>query len=246
MEIISSRENKKVKEARKLLTKKYRQQSYLIEGFHLFDEAVKTGARLISVFVSADKVDRVSDNLQDAELIVVTDDVLKSLSDAETPQGIIAEVAKSSDTADFAGDKFLVLENVQDPGNVGTMVRTADAAGFSAVFVVGDTADIYSPKVVRSMQGSHFHLPVIKIAERELFDSLKTASIPILTTTLSTKSVSYKSVKNPRFALVMGNEGNGVSELALEQADTLVHIEMPGQAESLNVAVAAGILMFSL
>lgn len=245
MEIIRSKDNQKIKEAKKLLTKKGRKQTgnYLIEGFHLLEEAQKAQVEMIQIFVEEAKEDKLPQNLENLNL--VSEEVLRTLSDTGSPQGVVAVVKKGT-VSDFEFSKVLIMENVQDPGNVGTMVRTADAAGFSAVFVVGDTADIYSPKVMRSMQGSHFHLPVVKIAEQELFDSLKTAEIPILTTTLSKKSVSYKSVKNPRFALVMGNEGNGVSELALEQADTLVHIEMYGHAESLNVAVAAGILMFSL
>lgn len=247
MEIITSKDNKKVKEARKLLTKKYRKNSYLIEGFHLFEEAVKAGNEILQVFVEEEKFDRLSLALTEKLSVnMVSREVLKSLADSDSPQGIIAEVKKCETELDFSGSKYLVLENVQDPGNVGTMIRTADAAGFSGVILLGNTADIYSSKVMRSMQGSNFHLPVIQMEPSLLFGQLKKAGLSVLTTTLSANSVSYQSVNARRFALVMGNEGAGVSEEAVNQADILVHIDMPGQAESLNVAVAAGILMFSL
>ena len=239
MEIIRSKDNSKIKNARKLLSRKGRKQSgtYLIEGFHLLEEAEKSGAEIRQIFLSESK----EADLANAQL--VSDEVLKSLSDTGTPQGVVAEV-KINPPQKENFEKVLILENVQDPGNVGTMVRTADAAGFSAVYSVGETADIYSPKVMRSMQGSNFHLPIFQADDLE--EVLAELDLPVLTTTLSQNSVSYKEVKAEKFALIMGNEGQGVSEQAIARADTVVHIDMPGQAESLNVAVAAGILMFSL
>ena len=227
MEIISSKDNKKIKEARKLLTKKYRKNSYLIEGFHLLEEALKAGRSIKQIFVEENKLTKLTEMIGSE----------KSLTDLSV---------NLEEVIDFSAAKFLLLENVQDPGNVGTMIRTADAAGFSAVILLGETADIYSPKVMRSMQGSNFHLPLVRMAKEDCFAQLKKAGISILTTTLSANSVSYKIINEPHFALIMGNEGAGVSDEAIKAADKLVHIDMPGQAESLNVAVAAGILMFSL
>lgn len=246
MEVIRSKENKKVKEARKLLMRKHRKSAYLIEGFHLLEEALAAKNHILQVFVEEGKEDKLPSGLTDLSVNFVSKEVLKSLADSENPQGVIAEVEKKENSLDLSGSRFLVLENVQDPGNVGTMIRTADAAGFDAVFVLRDTADIYSPKVLRAMQGSNFHLPVLHVSQEWLFEQIKKAGISLLTTTLSADSVTYKSVSCSRFALVMGNEGSGVSDFAISQADLLVHIDMPGQAESLNVAVAAGILMFSL
>jgi TrmH family RNA methyltransferase len=236
----------------------------LIEGFHLLEEAVKSGAEILQIFADASKSEKISaltasselrskrENAQgeiaDLSVTFVSADVLKSLSDAGSPQGVVAEIAQSEpiDLKISAG-KVLILEDVQDPGNVGTMVRTADAAGFDAVFTTTDTADIYSPKVMRSIQGSHFHLPVLTgLAVDEIFTRVKSANLEFLVTTLSDQSVSHREISAKQFALVMGNEGAGVSDFAVDSADQLVHIDMPGQAESLNVAVAAGILMFSL
>ena len=234
------------------MSKKGRKQTgnYLIEGFHLLTEALKFGQSVLTIFVSADKVEKFLSALTEfetsAEIIEVTPEVLKTLADSETPQGVVA-VVKKTEAFDFDMKKVLVLENVQDPGNVGTMVRTADAAGFDAIFTTTGTADIYSAKVMRSMQGSNFHLPIIDGVDIEnLFSQFHQADLPIFVTTLADKSVSHKQVQAENFALVMGNEGNGVSDFASQNADKLIHIDMPGQAESLNVAVAAGILMFSL
>lgn len=239
MEIITSRENSRVKEARKLLQKKYRNQSecYLIEGFHLLEEAMKSKAKIEQLFVEADKFDKLPADL--SEYLLVNADVLKSLSDTGHPQGVVAVVSKSESSFPD-GDRLLILENIQDPGNVGTLIRTADAAGFDGVICVGETADIYSPKVLRSAQGSHFHFPVKAVAEIDYTDFEH-----LLVTTLSKASVDYRTVRLDRFALVLGNEGAGVSDKAIEAAEQLIHISMPGQAESLNVAVAGGIIMFS-
>ena len=136
---------------------------------------------------------------------------------------------------------------MQDPGNVGTIIRTADAAGFTGVIVSDKSADIYSLKTLRSMQGSHFHLPIYRMASQRLLEEAKEAGIPVLATTLSKDSVDYRELPlMENFVLVMGNEGQGISSLMAESADQLVHISMKGQAESLNVAVAAGILIFHL
>ena len=115
------------------------------------------------------------------------------------------------------------------------------------VFLSDKSADIYNQKTLRSMQGSHFHLPIYRGPILDMVEACKKQGVPVLATTLSDVSVDYKAVKTDgNFALVMGNEGQGISQEMAESADQLVHISMPGQAESLNVAVAAGILMFSL
>ena len=174
--------------------------------------------------------------------------MLKELCETQTPQGIVAEVAKQSQALpESLSGKYLLLEDVQDPGNVGTMIRTADAAGYDGVFLSDKSADIYNQKTLRSMQGSHFHLPIYRGPILDMVEACKKQGVPVLATTLSDISVDYKAVKTDgNFALVMGNEGQGISQEMAESADQLVHISMPGQAESLNVAVAAGILMFSL
>jgi len=182
------------------------------------------------------------------QTVWVSEDILLDLADSQTPQGIVAVVQKEEvGQADFSQGKFLFLEDVQDPGNVGTIIRTADAAGFTGVIVSDKSADIYSLKTLRSMQGSHFHLPIYRMSSQTLLEKAKKAGIPVLATTLSKDSVDYRELPPiENFVLVMGNEGQGISPLMAESADQLVHISMKGQAESLNVAVAAGILIFHL
>ena len=121
---------------------------------------------------------------------------------------------------------------------------TADAAGFDGVMLSKASADLYSLKTLRSMQGSHFHIPIWKLDREELFERASQSNLAVLATTLSEASIDYR--QTDQFILVMGNEGNGISQEMATQADQLVHIPMPGRAESLNVAVAAGILMFHL
>lgn len=240
--MITSKDNSRIKTAKKLYKKKNRRNTYLIEGVHLYEEACQSDCEIKQVFVT-EKFSHLPN------VTLVSDEVMKFLSDAATPQGIITEV--SLPTYQFTPSmlaKLLVLENVQDPGNVGTMIRTADAAGFSGVVLTKGSADIYSPKVLRTMQGSHFHLPVFQEMDAiSLYQQLKKEGVTVIATTLSDKSVNYSTIQTPeKFALVMGNEGSGINSETADIANILAHIHMPGQAESLNVAVAAGILMFFL
>ena len=245
MTIITSKANSVVKNAKKLHQKKYRKSAYLIEGWHLFEEAVQAGVTIEKIFALESYRDQL---VAFPQTVWVSEDILLDLADSQTPQGIVAVVQKEEiGQADFSKGKFLFLEDVQDPGNVGTIIRTADAAGFTGVIVSEKSADIYSLKTLRSMQGSHFHLPIYRMSSQALLKETKEAAIPVLATTLSKDSVDYRELPPiENFVLVMGNEGQGISPLMAESADQLVHISMKGQAESLNVAVAAGILIFHL
>ena len=245
MTIITSKANSVVKNAKKLHQKKYRKSAYLIEGWHLFEEAVQAGVTIEKIFALENYLDQLAAFPQ---TVWVSEDILLDLADSQTPQGIVAVVQKEEvEQTDFSQGKFLFLEDVQDPGNVGTIIRTADAAGFTGVIVSEKSADVYSLKTLRSMQGSHFHLPIYRMSSQRLLEEAKEAAIPVLATTLSKDSVDYRELSSiETFVLVMGNEGQGISPLMAESADQLVHISMKGQAESLNVAVAAGILIFHL
>ena len=245
MTIITSKANSVVKNAKKLHRKKYRKSAYLIEGWHLFEEAVQAGVTIEKIFALENYQEQLA---AFSQTVWVSEDILLDLADSQTPQGIVAVVQKEEvEQADFSQGKFLFLEDVQDPGNVGTIIRTADAAGFTGVIVSDKSADIYSLKTLRSMQGSHFHLPIYRMSSQALLKETKEAGIPVLATTLSKDSVDYRELPPiENFVLVMGNEGQGISPLMAENADQLVHISMKGKAESLNVAVAAGILIFHL
>ena len=245
MTIITSKANSVVKNAKKLHQKKYRKSAYLIEGWHLFEEAVQAGVTIEKIFALESYREQLA---AFSQTVWVSEDILLDLADSQTPQGIVAVVQKEEvEQTDFSQGKFLFLEDVQDPGNVGTIIRTADAAGFTGVIVSDKSADIYSLKTLRSMQGSHFHLPIYRMTSQALLEEAKEVAIPVLATTLSKDSVDYRELPSiENFVLVMGNEGQGISSLMAESADQLLHISMKGKAESLNVAVAAGILIFHL
>lgn len=243
--IISSKANPIIKKTKKLLQKKHRKNSYLIEGWHLFEEAQKSKQPILTVFLTEEL-----ENFKNSEcpIYIVTPEVLKELTESPSPQGIVAEIAMPDSPLPLSQKgKYLLLEDVQDPGNLGTMIRTADAACFDGVILSEKTVDLYNQKTLRSMQGSHFHLPVWRTDVYSFCQTIQSNGVPVLATTLSKDSIDYKALpQNDSFVLVMGNEGRGISDEMAALANQLVHINMPGQAESLNVAVAAGILIFSL
>ena len=226
-------QNPMVKAAAELKQKKYRQQQglFLAEGLRTVEEAVRYGA-VQSIFYTAIEDDRTRAVLEEAaakqiKLVCVSDKVLKKIADTETPQGIIAVCEMRSKRLDdflASGKMLLVLDRVTDPGNIGTMLRTADAAGVGGLLLLQGCADIYAPKTVRASMGSLFHLPVLSgLSEELLVQAARKAGYELLVTCL---------------------EANGVSPALLAAADKRVFIPMQGRAESLNVAMAAGIVMF--
>ncbi|MGX7204185.1 TrmH family RNA methyltransferase [Enterococcus pingfangensis] len=251
MKEIQSSKNTLIKETKKLQQKKYRQQTqnYLLEGFHLIQEAQTAGVVLKEVFVSQRGLNEwsawIEENL--AEYYLVSDEVLKSLASQPAPQGMIAVAEMpQKEELDFSG-AWLLLDNVQDPGNVGTMIRTADAAGFSGVILGQGSADLYNPKTLRSTQGSLYHLKISNQDLTEIIPQFQQAGSPVFGTALDKEAKDYlTATKMENFALVMGNEGQGMSPELLALTDQNLYITIKGQAESLNVAIAAGVLMFHL
>ncbi len=232
--VITSKDNKRIKEIRKLLTKKGRTkaQQFLIEGEHLIEEAIQFGAHIEEIFVLE------TDTFNfDLKTTVVTKDVMSSLSKLVTPPGIIAVVRM--ETKSIESDRVLAIDGIQDPGNLGTLIRTADAFNFKRILIGKNTVDPYSDKVLRSSQGSHFH---VSLEDVDLIEVMQNFNGTILTTDLSGESLTDK-ITDEKIMIVLGNEGQGVSEEVLAAANYKVKIDMPGDAESLNVAVAGGILM---
>lgn len=254
MEKLTSIHNQHVKNWKKLQTKKYRRQTgtYLLDGWHLVSEAAQSGNQILQLIGTDEQLTAHPDlqSLTD-EVYEVTEEVMQHITDTVTPQGIAAVV--SLPDAHVVPNKeslhggWLFLDRVQDPGNVGTMIRTADAAGFTGVVAGHRSADIFSPKVVRSMQGSQFHLKLYEGDLTKWITDFKEIAAPVYGTQLNPQAKSFRDVEpGGTFALVMGNEGQGMSERLLSQTTTNLYIPMSGQAESLNVAVSAGILMFQL
>jgi RNA methyltransferase, TrmH family len=246
---IHSIKNQQVKEWKKLLTKKERDKTgtFMVEGFHLVEEALKQKQNILHLIVSENVELPTKWNYDEMSITIVTDEIIKALSDTETPQGIIAICQRETlEMASLTGKSFILIDALQDPGNVGTIIRTADAAGIDAVIVGTGSVDVYNPKVLRSAQGSHFHLPIINGDLQEWVDKLTKEGIPVYGTSLE-NGQSYTEIKpQPTFALIVGNEGSGVSKQLLEQTTKNLYIPIYGQSESLNVAVASGILLYYL
>ncbi len=251
---VTGLQNPVVKAATELKQKKYRTQNglYLAEGLRTAEEAVAYKAVETLFYVATDD-ERTMRLLEDAaaqniKLVCVSENVMKKIADTETPQGIIAVCKMRQPKLEnllASGKMLLVLDRVGDPGNIGTMLRTADAAGIGGLVLLKGCADIYAPKTVRSSMGSLFHIPVLSgVSEQEFVSAAKKAGYDLLVTCLDGADNLYKADLSGRIAFVMGNEAGGVSESLLAQADKRVYIPMAGKAESLNVAMAAGIVMF--
>ena len=249
MESISSPKNEKIKELVKLQTAKGRKKAgmYLLEGEHLVEEAIKERAQIKLIVVTGNRLEDYENLLvqTDVQVLVVSQDVFHKLSMTETTQGILAVVEIVKQEILPNKGRFIVLDAVQDPGNLGTIVRTADAAGFDAVVIGTGTVDLYNDKVLRSMQGSHFHIPVFQANLQEYLPILKEKGVQVAVTALHRDSKDYSVLQGATdVAIVVGNEGQGVSEDVIDLADVVVTIPMFGKAESLNVAIASALLMY--
>lgn len=247
-EIISIK-NQFIKNLKKLHQKKNREREgkYLLEGFHLVEEALKHQAKVECVLVEHETYTNYATWFAQfaVEVVLVSDEVLKSVSELPTPQGMIAVVLKQEKTPIEITGKWLLLDQVQDPGNVGTLIRTADAAGFQGVFLGQGTADIYSTKVLRSMQGSNYHLPILSGKLSTFIEELIKNNYAVYGTELNQAAVIYTRIPvQEKVAIILGNEGQGVQAEILRLTKQNLYIPIYGKAESLNVGVAGGILMY--
>ncbi|MGR3741619.1 TrmH family RNA methyltransferase [Companilactobacillus sp. DQM5] len=250
MQQITSKKNDIIKEIKKLDAKKQRKKSnlYVIEGLHLIEEALKYNVNIKQALVT-DKyinhrlVKEYYDNSYE-----ITEELAEYISDTKTPQGIfaVAEIEQENKFNNYNG-KWVLLDNVQDPGNVGTIVRTADAAGFSGVLLGDNTADVYQGKVQRSMQGSQFHIPIVVADTKYIMNEFKKKNISVWATEVNKNAKPVNELEKPNdILIVMGNEANGLNKEILLLADEQVYIPIFGKAESLNVGVAASVMMYHL
>jgi len=243
--VIESLKNPKVKALKKLLTKKEREKTkrFMVEGFHLVEEALNVEA-VVELVITPSTTLPAEWDIDAKEVTCVTEEIFKELSDTETPQGILAVCKQPVSEFQSSFQRVLLIDAVQDPGNLGTIIRTADAANLDAVILGKGTVDVFNSKVIRSTQGSIFHIPIVKRDLTEMIQELKQLSIPVYGTSLQ-NSTPYRDVERTNsFAIIVGNEGNGVSQEVLKQTDHNLYIPIYGKAESLNVAIAAGILMY--
>ncbi len=247
MKRIESLSNSLVKYWKKLATtRKERDQSgeFLVEGFHLVEEALQ-GTDVLNLIVREGVEIPATWNVDNIYMVEVTAAIAAELAETERTQGIFAHCKQPDFEVKSSWKKFLLIDAVQDPGNVGTMIRTADAAGMDAVILGKGSADPFNPKTIRSTQGSIFHLPVLRGELIDWVEQLQERDIPIYGTALDATSVVYNQVqKTPSFAVIMGNEGSGISKELLTKTTKNVIIPIMGGAESLNVAVATGIVLY--
>ncbi|MDO4814545.1 MAG: RNA methyltransferase [Gemella sp.] len=243
--MIYSTNNPRIKNISKLKDIKNikKQQKYIIEGLHLLEEAINS--KVVELIIKSESFDKnINFDISGIEVITIDEKATKLLSDTVTSQGIFAICKIEEKELDISKyNNILVLDKIQDPGNLGTIVRTADAFNFDAIILSKGTTSLYAPKVMRSMQGSNFHINCFDNIDLPLFlDSLQ--NFDILATSLDTnESLEDIQTIKSKCAIILGNEANGVSTETLNKVNRKVKINMPGQAESLNVAVAAGIMM---
>lgn len=245
---ILSIQNEYFKKVMKLKQRKYREEFglFLVEGERSCRDAMSSGFALESVIMTEAFYDAHQDAFSSVFCIVTTDKIFANLSDTKSPQGVMA-VANIPDARTLTGKRYVYCDSVQDPGNAGTIIRSADAFGFDGVIFSVGSVDVFSPKTIRSSMGSVFHVVVIPNANTSYLQDAKNAGYFVTASALYGDSVSISDMKcHDKQILVIGNEGNGVSEEILNLSDEIVHIPMQGAAESLNAGVAASILMYEV
>ncbi len=241
--MITSTKNEKVKYWKKLQTKKGRMKEgkFFIEGYHLVEEVVSSDWNVEELIFAEGTP--IPDWGKSLPIQHVHGAVFNHLSQTKTPQGIAA-VVHIREGREIVGAPLLLIDAIQDPGNLGTIIRTADAAGFSGIILGKGTVDVFNDKVIRSTQGSLFHIPIMQGDLEEAIPKLKAEGYSVWASALEGAEI-YNSVSpDGKLALILGNEGSGIQKPLLKLADKIVKIPIYGKAESLNVSIAAGILMY--
>lgn len=257
--MITAKDNEKVKYTKSLLKSKNRnkESKFIIEGYRILTLAIECRAELDYVFINED-FEKKEEHIKflyvlkskNIKLYKTTNKIFNDLVDTESTQGILGVVRfKQRNIEESLTDnhKFvLILDRIQDPGNMGTIIRTADAAGVDVIIALKGCVDIYNPKVIRSTMGSIFDMNVIHATHEEAVRLLKLKNFDIVSSYLDTNNY-YNTVEyNYKTALVIGNEANGINDELVSKSDVLVKIPIYGKAESLNAAISSAILMYEI
>ncbi len=254
MQVISSKDNELIKHIKKLKDKKHRDESneYIIEGVKLIEEAVKEKARIKKIIVCEDTTrtyeipTNIMYEIAKYECVYVTNKVFASITQVTNPQGIMAIIEKGDTNVpiDYTQDIIVALDDVQDPGNLGTILRTVDSIGLNQIIVSKGTADAFNSKVVRSTMGAIFRVKIIEVENLpQSIKEMRKHHFKLMVTSLQTENSIY-DIKFNKKIIVIGNEANGVSKEIQEMADEKAKIPMLGKTESLNASVAAGVVMY--
>ncbi|MBO3400131.1 TrmH family RNA methyltransferase [Clostridium perfringens] len=246
---IESKNNNLFKEIKKLKEKKHRikRNKYLIEGLRFVEEAIKSKVSIDSIIFTESFKEKNPDLFlkinENIKLIQMNEALLKQLCSTENPQGIVGVINMQNKELK-SGELVVLVDKVQDPGNMGTIIRTAHAAGAAGIVMTKGTVDIYNDKTLRSTMGSIFYIPIVEDDSLDFVKSLKKEGYKLVVSSLQGKNNFFEENLQGKVMIAVGNEGNGVSEEVYDIADIKVKIPMPGEAESLNVAVATSIMIY--
>lgn len=246
---ITSLSNDKIKYLQSLKDKKqrYSEQKYLIEGYHLVEEAYQ--AQLLETIITTDE--KINSHFKDIDVIIVNDKIINLLATTTNPQnilGVVKMVNYDLDSLKITNNfKAILLDDINDPGNLGTIIRTAGALGYQMIFLSKTCVDLYNEKVLRATQGVIYKIPIIRTDLLDVIKMLKKHHIKTYVTSLDEDTKLLEEIKfADKFALCFGNEAHGVSKEVLDSADAKIKIMMQNGVESLNVAICAGIIMYEL
>ena len=242
--IITSKDNEIIKNIKKLKEKKYRLDSYIVEGIKMVKEAISENQEIALIAIREDfKIDF---DTKKIKIVTISNKIFNDISDVKTPQGILAVIKKNQNNQiETNSDYILALDSLQDPGNMGTIIRTADSANINQIIINKTTVDPYSPKVIRSTMGAIYRTNIIEVEDlKATLKEMKLKGFQIITTDLKATQSIYDINYNNKTVVVIGNEANGVSQEILQTADKQVIIPMLGKTESLNASIAASIMIY--
>ncbi len=247
MNYITSSKNEKFKYFKNLKQKKFRTEEFTVEGKKSVAEALASSMEVTAV-IMAESFDASGLELS-VPVYLLPETLFAQLSSTDTPSGVMCTIKINRDTK-FTPDTakaYIYCDHISDPGNLGTIIRTADAAGFGGVLLSPECVELYNPKTVRSSMGSFFRMDIIENYTEDKLASLKKEGFQILSGALSDNTVNYTDIdyKKPT-VIVIGNESNGVSPEILELSDKCIKIPIIGGAESLNAAIAAAVIMYEV
>lgn len=242
--IITSKDNEIIKNIKKLKEKKYRLDTYIVEGIKMVKEAISENQEIELIAIREDfKIDF---DTKKIKIVTISNKIFNDISDVKTPQGILAVIKKNQNNQIETNQEYiLVLDSLQDPGNMGTIIRTADSANINQIIINKTTVDPYSPKVIRSTMGAIYRTNIIEVEDlKTTLKEMKSKGFQIITTDLKATQSIYDINYNNKTVVVIGNEANGVSQEILQTADKKVIIPMLGKTESLNASIAASIMIY--
>jgi RNA methyltransferase, TrmH family len=239
--LITSLDNQKIKDWKKLNDRKYREKTglFLVEGLHLVLEAYKRGY-INELILEQDEIVPI-----DVPTTYVTNEIINTISLLKTPVNVLAVCKKIEDKTDI-GNKLLLIDGIQDPGNLGTIIRSAVAFNIDTIVIGNDTVDIYNSKCIRASQGMLFHMNIIKQDLLTFIPTLKVEGYQILGTRVTHGANLKEITAIDKYALILGNEGAGISEEIATLCDQFIYIKMNDTCESLNVSVACSIILYQL